>query len=89
MNFCSQVCHRIPSDPLNPKYFCKAWDGEGSPLSSCIGNIPIPEDCEFLVTPTQRVIPWIHGEVKDEKVETKTNKRQEKKTAKRRTADKD
>ncbi|MCJ7805223.1 hypothetical protein MUP46_01085 [Patescibacteria group bacterium] len=91
MNYCSSVCHKIPNDPLNPKYFCKAWQGEGSGMVVCPKSGEFKaEDCEFLVKPIQRFIPWLHGEVKtDVKTDTaKPDKPKKTTTAKRRTADK-
>lgn len=68
MNYCSQVCQKEEhAGTLNPKYFCKAWQGEGQILSGCpkSGDFK-PEDCEFAVIPTLRKIPWLHGETVSE-----------------------
>jgi hypothetical protein len=75
MNFVGHQCTKVPNDPLNPLAFCKVWNGEGSPSASC----PMPENtnpdfCKFLVKPTQRIIPWLHGEVKVELQPTKIKK---------------
>jgi hypothetical protein len=47
-----------------------------------------PEDCEFLVTPIQRFIPWLHGEVANEAKSIKADKPKEKATAKKRVTHK-
>lgn len=89
MNFVSRQCSKVPNDPLNPSAFCKAWNGEGSPTASC----PMPENtnpdfCKFLVKPTQRIIPWLHGEVDAKAKSAKPDKQAKTTTIKRRTADK-
>lgn len=84
MNYCSQVCQKEEhAGTLNPKYFCKAWQGEGQILSGCpkSGDFK-PEDCEFIVIPIPRQIPWLHGEKTTEKVEVKSDKQKKTTVAK-------
>jgi len=55
MNSVYAICIREENtDPLDPKHYCKNWDGKGEARIAECPDDRKPEDCEFAVKPIPR-----------------------------------